>query len=860
MPQATGESKTEEVEELEQEVFLGGLPAHVVGLRYYDGIVSNKEQVNLVREPQNSYDANAVGHISRDTALYLAPVMDSEIRVEGTILNGSNNVYRMPVDLHFYGLPSQAESQAFIRLKTRLPGFSVVPPPAVTARGGSCAGMTSPRTGLPTSVVLNISESISPVRDSRAINLILAPKANFDTMPTMEPAPCVLTELKEFQKMGLAWMRRREEPATLSSIAASAATPKSFLFWSQQRQRDGSMVFHNSATQSRVRAQPEMPLGGVLADDMGLGKTLEMISLMATHPAAAQDPVRATLIVCPLSVISNWTQQLEEHVAFGTFNVGIYHGPERKALQLDAYNRRLPQEYKVQTGKLFKPRWLRVVLDEAHVIRNRAAQSSLAVAALNSKYRWSLTGTPLQNRVEDAYAIFRFLGVEPFAKDFAWWQRLIKRPIRKKDPMGLGNLQTLFGDLCLRQERGDEMIEFGSARACTIQKARRGLTQLIWWDAARQLGLSKLCHRAGDAATAATKVPERYKEGFASLVQHDKEKTQHLLDVLKKSHGEECCICLDTCQGAVVTECGHTFCQACIELVIRLDKPSCPLCRAPISEADLITSEKAQELAKDMASTETDDHSGPRSTKIQQLLTDLKELPPNAKAMIFSQWTSMLALVKDVLVQEGVDFVELTGASSRIARTTALQEFRTNPAKRCFTRLLVGPVLKPRRGGPGVRPCAPYGPRTNVQITRYVCQGTVEGKILQLQSKKRQIIGGVLTELPSSKDQASKAQQERLQDLMELFAIQDKLSAVFIFTADFLYSFGQKSRTYRHLPLVPKLTTTRGVTALFILKKELSFSHVHKWLTNLPPQMNQSNPAKKTQKSRLWQKIWGIYA
>ena len=69
--------------------------------------------------------------------------------------------------------------------------------------------------------------------------------------------------------------------------------------------------------------------GGVLADDIGLGKTLQIISLISTHPGhVASEFSRATLIVCPLSVISNWVHQIQQH-AGDNLKFHVFHGPER---------------------------------------------------------------------------------------------------------------------------------------------------------------------------------------------------------------------------------------------------------------------------------------------------------------------------------------------------------------------------------------------------------------------------------------------------------------------------------------------------------------------------------------------------
>ncbi|CAI5992131.1 unnamed protein product [Closterium sp. NIES-64] len=112
----------------------------------------------------------------------------------------------------------------------------------------------------------------------------------------------------------------------------------------------GGRVFTNILTNFTTEERPKALRGGILADDMGLGKTLSLLSLVASTSAAAADAgetqaigtsstgaadgvqgeqSRATLVVCPLSVLSNWTAQLAEHVAPGALSYYVYHGAER---------------------------------------------------------------------------------------------------------------------------------------------------------------------------------------------------------------------------------------------------------------------------------------------------------------------------------------------------------------------------------------------------------------------------------------------------------------------------------------------------------------------------------------------------
>lgn len=80
--------------------------------------------------------------------------------------------------------------------------------------------------------------------------------------------------------------------------------------------------------------------------------------------------------------------------------------------------------------------WLRVVLDEGHVIRNPNAMMSKAVHELKCERRWVVTGTPIQNSMKDLFSIISFLKLEPFT-DRQWWRRTMERPISDGDEAAL---------------------------------------------------------------------------------------------------------------------------------------------------------------------------------------------------------------------------------------------------------------------------------------------------------------------------------------------------------------------------------------------------------------------------------------
>ena len=134
--------------------------------------------------------------------------------------------------------------------------------------------------------------------------------------------------------------------------------------------------------------------GGLLCDDPGLGKTFQILSLILTSKKAT-----STLIVVPTSIIEQWKTSAIS--LLGKKRVYVYHGNKRN-IDNFAKKRVIITTYGIlkRDSRLDTINWERIILDEAHEIKNRKTKNSKAAMALNSKYRWGLSGTPFQNANE----------------------------------------------------------------------------------------------------------------------------------------------------------------------------------------------------------------------------------------------------------------------------------------------------------------------------------------------------------------------------------------------------------------------------------------------------------------------------
>ncbi|MCA9567858.1 MAG: helicase, partial [Myxococcales bacterium] len=148
-----------------------------------------------------------------------------------------------------------------------------------------------------------------------------------------------------------------------------------------------------------MRFLRDMDLSGVLADDMGLGKTVQAL-------AALLDSGGQSLVVAPTSVVRNWVAEARRFAP--GMRVNLYHGPQR---QLDDADLTITTYalMRLDLQQLSERDWTYVILDEAQAIKNPTSQTARAACKIPSQHRLALTGTPVENRLEELWSLFRFL-------------------------------------------------------------------------------------------------------------------------------------------------------------------------------------------------------------------------------------------------------------------------------------------------------------------------------------------------------------------------------------------------------------------------------------------------------------------
>ena len=203
-------------------------------------------------------------------------------------------------------------------------------------------------------------------------------------------------------------------------------------------------------------------LGACLADDMGLGKTVQLIAFLLSlrQQGLLDGPV---LLVCPTSVLGNWEREIHK---FGPpLKVLLHHGDKRSHAAVFA--RKAKTANLVLTSYALAQRdlkdfervnWLGIVLDEAQNIKNPDAKQSKAVRQIDAQFRIALTGTPVENRLAELWAIMEFLNPGYLGpKNF--FQRRFATPIeRYGDTASLRTLRSLVQPFILRRLKTDRTI------------------------------------------------------------------------------------------------------------------------------------------------------------------------------------------------------------------------------------------------------------------------------------------------------------------------------------------------------------------------------------------------------------------
>ncbi|BCS20143.1 DEAD/DEAH box helicase [Aspergillus puulaauensis] len=817
----------------------GDLHTKIVGVRYYRGQATIGEHVVLKREPHNQYDRNAirvdnvmgaqVGHIPRNMAAKLASYLDNRLLTIEGILTGVIGAYDCPIVLKLYG-PSEFDKREALKSKMaqdKLPlgqfrqaereekksqkeREKAMKEAAKKARTGQLAGAANnlgyslsqpPGEEIITEEsldeLINQSSTFNPREIGQVAESFGLKESDLENMPMADSPASLSTTLLPYQRQGLAWMINKENPQL-----PKLGTDDVVQLWKRQGNK-----FTNIATNFSTTNPPPLASGGILADDMGLGKTIQVISLILSNSQPeAKESSKATLIVSPVGVMSNWRNQIQDHTNPDQApRVLIYHGTGKKeAKNLNQYDvvvtsyGALAMEYRPGTKALpkeglFSLQWRRIVLDEGHTIRNPRSKGALAACSLRADSRWTLTGTPIINTLKDLYSQVRFLGLTGGLEDLAVFNSVLIRPLMSDDPDARLLLQALMSTICLRRRKDMGFVNLRlpplTSRVLRIKfhpheqekyemfqsEAKGMLMDFKNKDKPNTtyshlleviLRLRQVCNHWALCKNRLDKLADILdKHKVIPLTPENVKALQDVLQIRIESQ-ETCPICLDTLEQPVITACAHAFDRDCIEQVIDRQH-KCPMCRAEIDDNSTLVAPAA-----DMGENTDDVQADPDSpsSKIEGLVKILtaQGQAQGTKTVIFSQWTSFLNLVEPHLKQAGIDFARIDGKMNSLARDNSTYRFSTDPNCKVLLASLsvcsVGlnlvaanqAILADSWWAPAIEDQAVdrvyrLGQTRETTVWRLVMEDSIEDRVLAIQEQKRKLMLAAFREKASKK-------------------------------------------------------------------------------------------------------------
>jgi SNF2 family DNA or RNA helicase len=194
------------------------------------------------------------------------------------------------------------------------------------------------------------------------------------------------------------------------------------------------LLQHQIEGLEKIKDIERISKGGILADDMGMGKTFQMISYLKLNKVKTSKKYnfyKPDLIICPFSLLKYWKEQIEK--LYETFedpkevSIFLYHGKDKNSLLLNKDYDYVISTYGSVSDELGKINWGRIILDEAHAIKNGVSKKCPVSAEKiykimnSSDYRWCITGTPFNNKMRDLVSLAKFIGTEPY-NDISWWK------------------------------------------------------------------------------------------------------------------------------------------------------------------------------------------------------------------------------------------------------------------------------------------------------------------------------------------------------------------------------------------------------------------------------------------------------
>ncbi|KAJ7163829.1 SNF2 family N-terminal domain-containing protein [Mycena crocata] len=547
--------------------------------------------------------------------------------------------------------------------------------------------------------------------------------------------------------------------------------------------------------------------GGMLADEMGMGKTIQIIALFVS------DNVKPNLVVAPTVAIMQWKNEIAAHT--DGLELEKYDVVLTTYAVLESSFRKQELGFKrkglliKEKSPLHRAHWNRIILDEAHNIKERSTNTAKAAFQLQAKARWCLSGTPLQNRVGELYSLVRFLGGDPFSfyfckkcdcKSLHWrftdkrtcddcghspmqhtcfWNNEILTPIQKNGMVGPGQLafkklKILLDRMMLRRtklQRADDLDlppRTVLVRRDYFSPEEKELYLSLFSDAKRQfttyLDEGTILNNYSNIFSLLTRM--RQMACHPDLVLRSKTNASKFIPD-DPDEATVCRICNDVAEDAIQSKCRHIFDRECIKQYLNTaieHQPECPVCHLPLTiDLDAPALELEQNLpnARQGILGRLNLNTWRSSTKIEALVEELSTLrmqDATTKSLVFSQFVNFLDLIAYRLQRAGFKVCRLEGTMTPQARDATIKHFMENVEVTVFlVSLKAGGVALNLTEASRVylmdswwNPAAMdrihrLGQRRPVKAIKLVVEDSIESRIVQLQEKKSAMVDATLS-------------------------------------------------------------------------------------------------------------------
>ncbi|KAK3368855.1 SNF2 family N-terminal domain-containing protein [Lasiosphaeria ovina] len=543
-------------------------------------------------------------------------------------------------------------------------------------------------------------------------------------LPEADQPQVILPFLKKHQRQALTFLQQRE--------AGWDFDPRSDDFWDFRQTSQEAFI-----TLTCYADAPPQFCGGIVADPMGLGKTLTMIALIAADKQSVPSSSPPSLILVPPPLLDTWEEQLGQHVRQGGLTWRRHYGKDKLTeadniatydIIISTYNTVSADwnnEQKATKSVLFSTPWKRIVLDEAHVIRNAQSQMSRAVCALNATARWAVTGTPIQNKIGDLAALLMFIRAYPYdnVKHFEsdigqmWKTGNIEEAVNRLRKLSRGLILRRPKTVIELPPRTDLKfpIDFSPSERALYEKLKQqtiagieeafrdgdsgGLASNSYITVMQRINALRMICDLGlnydsrhDVAAA--------EEARNSDLKHWSAVAQETFNLHREVHSVECSICEYVCHTAATpfiygtiepsppsyfAKCLSYICSDCAQR--RLGQSEAVVCEhtpshsiAPVSLSWATSEDNGAPTGSGTASVS----STQLSSKVTALISHLKWLPVDTKSVVFSSWRMSLNLVEVGLKQAQIKYIRFDGKVRQQDRQTVIEKFRKDPTLRVF--------------------------------------------------------------------------------------------------------------------------------------------------------------------------------